>query len=160
MADLGWRISDWDEYKYTVSGRRGRSRKRKINSQVKTENNHQSLLYLTYISTQQLPLNLIHKFMFPTHHHDTTNNTTKMPSPRNSYASSSYSSSTTDTIRDSKQSASPKKDSLLQKTKKILAGPPPQPANEAAAARKETRMPTQAMMEKYGAGRGNIMGPH
>ncbi|KFY70439.1 hypothetical protein V499_09169 [Pseudogymnoascus sp. VKM F-103] len=88
-----------------------------------------------------------------------------MPSPRTSYASSTYSYSTTassaDTIRDAKQSSSsktpsPKKDSFLQKTKKILSGPSP----EKEAIRKEARTPTQAMMEKYGAGRGNIMGPH
>ncbi|KFZ09593.1 hypothetical protein V502_08636 [Pseudogymnoascus sp. VKM F-4520 (FW-2644)] len=85
-----------------------------------------------------------------------------MPSPRNSSASSTYSystTSTTDTIRDTKKSnktPSPKKDSFLQKTKRVLAGPSP----EEEAARKADRTPTQAMMEKYGAGRGNIMGPH
>ncbi|KFY15874.1 hypothetical protein V491_05525 [Pseudogymnoascus sp. VKM F-3775] len=90
-----------------------------------------------------------------------------MPSPRNSYASSTYSystTSTTDTIKDAKQSSSssskktpsPKKDSFLQKTKKVLAGPSP----EEEAARKAARTPTQAMMEKYGAGRGSMMGPH
>ncbi|OAF59242.1 hypothetical protein VC83_04459 [Pseudogymnoascus destructans] len=89
-----------------------------------------------------------------------------MPSPPTSYASSTYSYSTTtstvDTIRDTKQSScssssKPSKgDSFLQKTKKILSGPSP----EKEAASKEARTPTQAMMEKYGAGRGNIMGPH
>ncbi|KAL5347257.1 hypothetical protein ACLOAV_007566 [Pseudogymnoascus australis] len=84
-----------------------------------------------------------------------------MPSPRNSYASSTYSTSTVDTIRDAKQSSSSKSpskkaSSFIQKTKKVLAGP----TIEEETARKQDRTPTQAMMEKYGAGRGNIMGPH
>lgn len=104
--------------------------------------------------------------MFPNHTNNQTNNSTIMPSPRNSYASSAYSystTSTTDTIKDAKASSSkatktssPKKDSFLQKTKKVLAGPSP----EEEAERKAKRSPEQAMMEKYGAGRGNIMGPH
>lgn len=101
--------------------------------------------------------------MFP-NHTTNINNTNKM----SSYASSTYSYSTTastaDTIRDSKQqSSSPKtsktpskKESFLQKTKKVFSGP----SLEKEAARKEARTPTQAMMEKYGTGRGNIMGPH
>ena len=102
--------------------------------------------------------------MFPNHTNTNTNTntTTNMPSPRTSSASFTYSystTSTTDTIRDAKKSSktpSPKKDSFLQKTKRVLAGPSP----EKEAARKADRTPTQAMMEKYGAGRGNIMGPH
>ncbi|KFY07333.1 hypothetical protein V492_07236 [Pseudogymnoascus sp. VKM F-4246] len=90
-----------------------------------------------------------------------------MPSPRNSYASSTYSystTSTTDTIKDSKQSSSsskpktpsPKKDSLVQKAKKVLAGP----NAEEEAERKAKRSPEQRLMEKYGAGRGSMTGPH
>lgn len=118
------------------------------------------------IHAHQLPLNQPHKFMFPNHTNNNTRNSTTMPSPRNSYASSAYSystTSTTDTIKDAKASSSkaaktpsPKKDSFLQKTKKVLAGPSP----EEEAERKAKRSPEQAMMEKYGAGRGNIMGPH
>lgn len=93
--------------------------------------------------------------------------TLTMPSPRQSYASSTYSYSTTaDSIKDAKQAAqessskkapSPKKDSILQKAKKVLTGP----SAEEEAARKAARTPEQAMMEKYGATRGNMMmGPH
>lgn len=111
-------------------------------------------------STTPLTITPIQHYMFPNHNHTNTTTTTTMPSPRNSYASSTYSTSTIDTIRDAKQSSSSKNpsktSSFIQKTKKVFAGP----TIQEETARKQDRTPTQAMMEKYGAGRGNIMGPH